>query len=149
LCLDQSARAGERTLANAALNGVSDKLSFERADALKNLRERAERGEQWGMVVLDPPAFARNKRELPGALRGYRELNLRGMQILEPGGMLVTASCSHAMGQAEFIGCLREAAADAGRRAYLVALCGAAADHPALLTLPESSYLKCAFVRVE
>ncbi|MEO6711024.1 MAG: SAM-dependent methyltransferase, partial [Planctomycetota bacterium] len=88
-------------------------------------------------------------RELPGAMRGYRELNLRGMQLLEPGGILVSASCSHAMSAADFTASLREAAADAGRRAYLVALCAAAADHPALLTLPESSYLKCAFVRVE
>ncbi|HUR28200.1 MAG TPA: class I SAM-dependent rRNA methyltransferase [Planctomycetota bacterium] len=149
VCLDQAARAGERTLANAARNGVADTVSFERVDALKHLRERVERKEQWGMVVLDPPAFARNKRELPGALRGYRELNLRGMQLLEPGGMLVSASCSHAMLQSDFVQCLREAAADAGRRAYLVDLRGAAADHPALLTLPESSYLKCAFVRVE
>ena len=149
LCLDQAARAGERALANAALNAVSDRLEFERVDAMKDLRARVERGEQWGVVVLDPPAFARNKRELPGAMRGYRELNLRGMQLLEPGGMLVSASCSHAMGQADFVKSLREAAADAGRRAYLVALCGAAPDHPALLTLPESSYLKCAFVRVE
>ncbi len=149
VCLDQAARAGERTLANAKLNNVADRLSFERVDAMKDLRARTERREQWGMVVLDPPAFARNKRELPGALRGYRELNLRGMQLVEPGGMLVSASCSHAMGQAEFVETLREAAADAGRRAYLVALCAAAPDHPALLTLPESSYLKCAFVRVE
>ncbi len=149
MCLDQAARAGERTLANAARNGVADRLQFERVDAMKDLRARFERGERWGMVVLDPPAFARNKRELPGALRGYRELNLRGMQLLEPDGILVSASCSHAMGPADFLASLREAAADAGRRAYLVALNGAAADHPALLTLPESSYLKCAFVRVE
>ncbi len=149
LCLDQAARAGERTLANAARNGVGERLEFERVDAMKDLRARFERGERYGMVVLDPPAFARNKRELPGAQRGYRELNLRGMQLLEPGGILVSASCSHAMGEADFVATLREAAALAGRSAYLLSTCGASADHPALLTLPESSYLKCAFVRVD
>ncbi len=149
LCLDQAARAGERTLANAARNKVAERLEFERVDAMKDLRARFERGERYGMVVLDPPAFARNKRELAGAQRGYRELNLRGMQLLEPGGFLVSASCSHAMGEADFVATLREAAALAGRSAYLLALCGASADHPALLTLPESSYLKCAFVRVD
>ncbi|MBK8180729.1 MAG: class I SAM-dependent rRNA methyltransferase [Planctomycetes bacterium] len=149
LCLDQAPAAGQRALANAVKNGVGDRVSFERVDAMGDLRQRVRRGERYGLVVLDPPAFARNRRELEGALRGYRELNLRGMELLEPGGMLVTASCSHAMGEAEFVHCLREAAAGAGRSAYLVEMRGAAADHPALLTLPESSYLKCAFVRVE
>jgi len=149
LCLDQSAKAGERCLENAARNGVADRLGFEKVDAMGDLRDRAQRGERWGMVVLDPPAFARNKRELPGALRGYRELNLRGMQLLEPGGLLVSASCSHAMGSAEFQDCLRQAAADSGRAAWLLDFRGASADHPVLLTLPESAYLKCAFVRVE
>lgn len=149
LCLDQAARAGERVLANAARNGVGERVSFERVDAMKDLRARFEGGERYGLVVLDPPAFARNKRELEGARRGYRELNLRGMQLVEPGGVLVSASCSHAMGAEEFVGSLREAAAACGRRAYLIALGGASPDHPALLTLPESSYLKCAFVRID
>ena len=149
LCLDQSAKAGERVLANALRNAVSERVSFEKVDAMGDLRARVERGEQWGVVVLDPPAFARNKRELPGAQRGYRELNLRGMQLVEPGGLLVSASCSHAMGQADFHESLRLAAADCGRNAYLLDMRGAAHDHPVLLTLPESSYLKCAFLRVE
>jgi 23S rRNA (cytosine1962-C5)-methyltransferase len=149
LCLDQSAKAGERCLANAARNGVAQRLSFEKVDAMGDLRLRAERGERWDMIVLDPPAFARNKRELPGALRGYRELNRRGMELLAPGGILVSASCSHAMGASEFHDSLRQAAADCGRAAWLMDFRAASLDHPVLLTLPESSYLKCAFVRVE
>lgn len=148
LCLDQSARAGERSLANAARNGVADRVGFERVDAMKDLRARVERGERWGVVVLDPPAFARNKREIEGALRGYRELNRRGMELVESGGILVSASCSHAIQPQEFLQTLREAAAECGRSAWCMGLHGASSDHPASLTLPESSYLKCAIVRV-
>jgi 23S rRNA (cytosine1962-C5)-methyltransferase len=149
LCLDQSRTAGERALAHAAKNGVGERVAFERVDVMKDLRERARRGESYGLVVLDPPAFARNRRELPGAERGYGELNLRALRLVEPGGTLVSASCSHAVRPELFVELLARAAREAGRDVYLEELRGASPDHPALLTLPESSYLKCAFLRVE
>jgi 23S rRNA (cytosine1962-C5)-methyltransferase len=99
--------------------------------------------------VVDPPAFARNKAELEGAERGYRELNLRALRLVEPGGHMVSASCSHAMKTEHFVQVLAQAAHLSGRSVYLEELLGASPDHSALLTLPESSYLKCAFLRVE
>lgn len=149
LCLDQSESAGERALRNAERNGVAERVRFERVNCMQDLRARSERGERYGVVVVDPPAFAKNRRELEGAERGYRELNLRALRLVEPGGSLVTASCSHAVRPELFVHFLNEAARDSGRDVYLEALHGAAPDHPALLTLPESSYLKCAFLRVE
>jgi 23S rRNA (cytosine1962-C5)-methyltransferase len=149
LCLDQAAAAGERVAANAELNGVSDRVRFERSNAMKDLRARAERGERYDLVVVDPPAFARNKRELEGAERGYVELNRRAMDLVEPGGTLVSASGSYNVSNADFVAYLSQAARDAGRDVYLEALHGAGPDHPVLLGLPESAYLKCAFLRVE
>jgi 23S rRNA (cytosine1962-C5)-methyltransferase len=107
-----------------------------------------EAGERFGLVVLDPPPFARRRGELAGAERGYRELNLRALRLLEPGGRLVSASCSHAVSAARYVELLAEAARDAGRAAWLEDLRGASRDHPVLLGLPESGYLKCALVRV-
>ncbi|MEO0651521.1 MAG: class I SAM-dependent rRNA methyltransferase [Planctomycetota bacterium] len=149
LCLDQSAPAGERMARNAERNGVADRVRFEKANAMRDLRARAEAGERYGTVIVDPPAFARNKREAEGAARGYRELNLRALGLVESGGTLVSASCSYNVSSAEFVAYLSQAARDAGRDVYLEALHGAPADHPVLLGLPESSYLKCAFLRVE
>jgi 23S rRNA (cytosine1962-C5)-methyltransferase len=149
LCLDQSESAGERLLRNAQSNGVAQRVRFERTNAMKDLRQRAEAGERYGLVVIDPPAFARNRREAEGAGRGYRELNHRALTLVEPGGFLVTASCSYNVSAEAFQGYLAEAARLAGRDVYLEQVCGAGADHPVLLGLPESSYLKCLFLRVE
>lgn len=149
LCLDQSEAALERARRNAERNGVLARLSFERVDVMRELRQRSDLDGRFGVVVVDPPAFARNKAELAGAERGYRELNQRALRLVEPGGHLVSASCSHAMKAEHFVGLLAQAAHLAGREAYLEELRGAAPDHSALLALPESSYLKCAFLRVE
>ncbi|QDU68246.1 class I SAM-dependent rRNA methyltransferase [Engelhardtia mirabilis] len=148
LAIDQSASAGEQVGRNAELNGVSGRVRFERANAMKDLRARAEAGERYDLVVIDPPAFARNRREAAGAGRGYRELNLRAIHLVEPGGYLVTASCSFAVGREAFMGFVSEAARDSRRDVYVEALHGAGADHPVLITLPESEYLKCAILRV-
>ena len=86
VAIDQSAAAGEQLARNAELNGVADRVRFERANAMKDLRARAEAGERYDLVVVDPPAFARNRREAQGAGRGYKELNLRALQLVEPGG---------------------------------------------------------------
>ncbi len=148
LCLDQSEAALARAAENAERNGVLERMRFEKVDALRDLRERVATGEHYELVILDPPAFARNKNELAGAERGYRELNLRGFKLLEPGGTLVSASCSYAVRPETWIDWLARAASDAGRVAWLEELRGAALDHPHLVTLPETEYLKCAFLRV-
>ena len=148
LCLDQSEAAGERLLRNAERNGVADRVSFERVKALDDLRRRVEKDESYDLVVLDPPAFARSKREAEGAVRGYRELNRRGMQLTGPNGVLVTASCSYNIDRGTFTRCLAEASLDAQREARIFRFAGASADHPVLSTVPETDYLKCAFVRV-
>jgi 23S rRNA (cytosine1962-C5)-methyltransferase len=118
------------------------------ADAFELLREYESAGEVYDTIVLDPPAFAKSKRAAEGAMRGYKELNLRAMKMLRAGGTLVTCSCSHHVGLAEFIDVVAAAAVDAGRRVQVMEIRGAAPDHPAVLTLPESSYLKCLICRV-
>jgi 23S rRNA (cytosine1962-C5)-methyltransferase len=148
LCLDQSGPALERARRNAERNRVAALVATERSDVMRDLKQRAADAPPFGLVVVDPPAFARNKGELEGALRGYRELNLRALALVEDGGHLVTASCSHAVKPAAFVEVLAQAAAASGRDVVLEELRGAAPDHPALLVLPESAYLKCAFLRV-
>ncbi len=148
LCLEQSGPALERLAHNAKLNGVEDKVKGERTDAMADLRRRSREGERFGLVCVDPPAFARNKREAEGAARGYHELNLRAIGLVEEEGSLVTSSCSHAVRREDFLGFLAEAAWDAGRRVWLSSVHGASPDHPHRLDLPETSYLKCAVARI-
>ncbi len=103
------------------------------ADAFELLREYEANGERYDTIVLDPPAFAKSKRAAEGAMRGYKELNLRAMKMLAPGGTLVTCSCSHHVGLAEFTEVVAAAASDAGRRVQVLEVRGAAPDHPAVL----------------
>jgi 23S rRNA (cytosine1962-C5)-methyltransferase len=98
---------------------------------------------------LDPPAFAKSRLDRAGAAKGYKEINRRAFQLLNHGGVLVTSSCSYNLGEPEFIEIVREAAADTHRQARIVERRGAAKDHPALLSLPESLYLKCLILEVE
>lgn len=100
-------------------------------------------------IVLDPPAFAKSKRAAEGALRGYKELSLRALRLLAPGGTLITCSCSHHISLEDFSGAITAAAADAGRRVQLLETRAAAPDHPEVLTLPETRYLKCLICRVD
>ena len=100
-------------------------------------------------IVLDPPAFAKSRRAAEGALRGYKELNLRAMRLLAPGGTLITCSCSHHVSLQDFTTALTEAASDAGRRVQLLETRAASPDHPEILTLPETRYLKCLICRVD
>lgn len=148
VCLDQSAACGERVLRNAARNGVQDRVRFERANAMGELRALGAAGERFDVVIVDPPAFAKNRRELAGAERGYVELNRRAVELVEEDGWVVSASCSYNVLPETFVEFLKKGAALARRDVYLDQLTGAAPDHPALLTLPESRYLKCAFLRV-
>ncbi len=147
--VDASRGALEVADRNLELNsGVAAMVEWIEADAFELLREYEANGERYDTIVLDPPAFAKSKRAAEGAMRGYKELNLRAMKMLAPGGTLVTCSCSHHVGLAEFTGVVAAAASDAGRRVQVLEIRGAAPDHPAVLTLPETSYLKCLICRV-
>jgi 23S rRNA (cytosine1962-C5)-methyltransferase len=131
---------------NAALNGFTAIRTVE-ANAFDWLKAAAAAGERFDTVVLDPPAFARDRRSLPRAMAGYKEINLRAMHLLAPGGILFTASCSHHVHRGDFFAMLAAAAADSGRRLQLLEIRGAAADHPEIVTVPETGYLKGALLR--
>ncbi|GEJ56824.1 class I SAM-dependent rRNA methyltransferase [Anaeromyxobacter diazotrophicus] len=132
---------------NVALNGLQN-VEVAEANAFDFLRDASEREPEYDLVVLDPPAFAKNKDALPAARRGYKEINLRAMQILKPGGILVTASCSYHMSEALLEEVVLDAARDAGRPAQLLEKRGAGRDHPVLMGVPETHYLKCFVVRL-
>jgi 23S rRNA (cytosine1962-C5)-methyltransferase len=118
------------------------------ANAFDLLRDWASAGNAYDTIVLDPPAFAKSKRAVDGALRGYKELNLRALKMLRPGGTLVTCSCSHHVSWDEFHGVVAAAAGDAQRRIRLLERRGAAPDHPVVLNIPETEYLKCLILEV-
>ncbi|HUB53369.1 MAG TPA: class I SAM-dependent rRNA methyltransferase [Terracidiphilus sp.] len=138
-----SLEVAERNL-EANRDQIGDKqVDWIEADAFEILRDWSQAGEQFDTIVLDPPAFAKSKRAVEGALRGYKELNLRALKMLRPGGLLVTCSCSHHVGWADLEGAVAAAAADAGARVRLLERRGASPDHPVVLNLPETEYLKC------
>jgi len=128
---------------------ISGQVDWVEADAFQILRDWCEAGETFDTIVLDPPAFAKSMRAVEGALRGYKEMNLRALKMLRPGGLLVTCSCSHHVGWAELEGCVTSAAIDASRRVRLLERRGASPDHPVVLNLPETEYLKCLVLEVE
>jgi 23S rRNA (cytosine1962-C5)-methyltransferase len=132
---------------NAVLNRAEN-LELVEANAFDYLRDRSEEEPAFDLVVLDPPAFAKNKEALPAARRGYKEVNLRAIQVLRPGGVLVTASCSYHLSEEALEALVLDAANDAGRRIQLLERRGAGRDHPVLLGVPETRYLKCLFLRV-
>ncbi|MDP9051378.1 MAG: class I SAM-dependent rRNA methyltransferase [Acidobacteriota bacterium] len=147
--VDASRAALEVADRNLELNStLTAKVDWIEADAFELLRDFADAGERFDTIVLDPPAFAKTKRAAEGAMRGYKELNLRALKMLNSAGTLVTCSCSHHVGTEEFLEVVRASASDAGRRVQLLETRGAAPDHPAILTLPETSYLKCLILRV-
>ncbi|MBA2626837.1 MAG: class I SAM-dependent rRNA methyltransferase [Gemmatimonadales bacterium] len=143
VALDVSGEALARGADNAALNGFTN-ITWREADAFESLRAYERARERFDTIALDPPAFAKSRATVPQALRGYREINLRAMRILAPGGTLVTASCSFHVRRTDFLRMLEEAAADSGRRIILRELLGQGADHPEVLTIPETGYLKAA-----
>jgi len=119
------------------------------ADAFELMRAYDDAAQRYDAIVLDPPAFAKSKRAAEGALRGYKELNLRALRMLNAGGTLVTCSCSHHVGLEDFTAVVSAAAVDAGRRVQLLETRAAAPDHPEILSLPETRYLKCLILRVD
>ena len=148
LCVDASAHALRAVAANAALNGVADRVSTAEANVFDLLRAYERAKEKFGLIVLDPPAFAKSRTALEGAIRGYKEINLRAINLLERGGVLVTCSCSHAMGESRFKTVVADAARDAGRRLRLLEFRYQASDHPILVGYEESLYLKCGIYEV-
>ena len=147
--VDASRSALEVADRNRELNpDLAAQIEWIEADAFELLREYESTGHQYDTIVLDPPAFAKSKRATEGAIRGYKELNLRAIKMLRPGGTLITCSCSHHVPLQEFTEVVASAASDAGRRVQLLETRGAAPDHPSILTLPETSYLKCLICRV-
>jgi 23S rRNA (cytosine1962-C5)-methyltransferase len=148
IALDSSPAALERARANASLNGLEN-IEWRVADAFEELRSMARAREQFDMIVLDPPAFAKTRATVPDALRGYREVNLRAMRCLAPAGTLLTASCSFHVRLSDFLGMLAQAAGDSGRRIRVRRILGAGDDHPELLSVPETGYLKGALLEAE
>jgi 23S rRNA (cytosine1962-C5)-methyltransferase len=132
---------------NAALNRAAN-VEVVEANAFDYLRDASEGEPQFDLVVLDPPAFAKNKDAIAAARRGYKEINLRAMQVLKPGGILVSASCSYHLAEEAFEELLLDAARDAGRAAQVLERRGAGRDHPVLLGVPETRYLKCFVLRI-
>jgi 23S rRNA (cytosine1962-C5)-methyltransferase len=137
-------RAGE----NCARNNITN-VTLVEADAFDYLREHYNKvGESFETIVLDPPAFAKTRASVPAAIRGYKEINLRALRLLTPGGLLFTASCSFHLAKPLFLEMLQSAAADSGRRVALRAMTGQPLDHPEVITIPETGYLKGALLEV-
>ena len=143
--LDISREALETAEKNEKLNAgqIRNEIEWIEANAFDLLRDYADAGRDYDIIVLDPPAFAKSKKNLPSALRGYKELNLRAMKMVRPGGILVTCSCSFAVSETDFLEMLTEAAQDVHRTVRVVEKRTQAKDHPILLGVPETFYLKC------
>ena len=141
LLVDSSADALTLAHRNLALNAVEGRAFVGSGNAFDALRELEARGERFGLVVLDPPPFTRRKDAVEAAARGYKEINLRGLRLLERGGLLATFSCSHHVTPALFEDICRQAAGDAGLRVRILATLTQSRDHPVLLTVPETHYL--------
>lgn len=140
--IDVSHDAIARAQANAQRNGLAG-LNFAVGNAFDELRDRDRRGEKYDLIVLDPPAFAKSRADVPEARRGYKEINLRAMRLLRPGGILATSSCSYHMSETDLVALLAGAAADVGRSFRVVERREQSKDHPVRLGFPESHYLKC------
>jgi len=142
VCIESSPEALAAARDNLALNGVAGRAQVVAANAFDELRRLDREGARFGLVVLDPPPFARSRQAVEPALRGYKEINLRALRLLEPGGLLATFSCSHHLSEALFEDVCRSAAADVGLALRVLDRLSQAADHPVLLTVPETRYLK-------
>ncbi len=145
--IDISGDAVAAAQRNAELNQLTN-VEFREANVFDALREMEATRERFDAIVLDPPAFAKNRASLKSALRGYKEINLRALKLLNRGGVLATCTCSYHVSEELFVGVLRQAAIDAHRRLQIVEKRMQATDHPVLITMPETYYLKCVIARV-
>ncbi len=141
--IDISARAIGQASSNAKQNKMSDRVRFEECDAFERLRSLHQEGRRFGVIVMDPPAFVKSRKNIAEATKGYLTVNRRALELLEPGGYLITCSCSYHMGREAFRDMLNQAARLAKREVRLVETRSQAADHPVLLSFPEAEYLKC------
>jgi 23S rRNA (cytosine1962-C5)-methyltransferase len=148
VAVDSSGEAIERAKANFTRNGLAN-AEFVEANAFDYLRDRDRAGDRFDTIALDPPAFAKTRDALEAALRGYHEINLRAMRLLAPGGILYTASCSFHLTRSLFLEMIERAAEDSGRRLTVRHLLGQPLDHPEILTIPETGYLKGAILQAE
>lgn len=145
--IDISGEAVDTARRNAQLNQLAN-VGFREANVFDALREMEASGERFDAIVLDPPAFAKNRASLKAALRGYKEINLRALKLLNRGGVLITCTCSYHVSEELFVEVLTQAALDARRRVQLVEKRMQATDHPVLVAMPETYYLKCLIARV-
>jgi 23S rRNA (cytosine1962-C5)-methyltransferase len=139
--------AVEAARRNQKLNSISN-VHFREGNTFDILKEYSDSERRFQMILLDPPAFAKNRDSIPAARRGYKEINLRALKLLKPGGFLLTCSCSYHISEATFLQILAEAANDARKSIVVVERRTQAMDHPILLTMPETHYLKCLIVKV-
>jgi len=146
--LDASRRAIEISQNAAKINKLENTCHFEEADVLPTLRELDRTGQQFDVIVLDPPAFAKDQKSIQGAMRGYKEINLRAMKLLKEGGFLLTCSCSQHIDESSFLNMLQIAAHDVQRRLKILEIRGQSWDHPIDVNFPESRYLKCVIAAV-
>jgi 23S rRNA (cytosine1962-C5)-methyltransferase len=146
--IDQSSRVIEQAKTLAQQNGYGHTCMFQAANVFDDLRERDRRRETFDLIILDPPAFVKSRAQLAEALRGYKEINLRAMRLLRPGGFLITCSCSHHVTAQQFRDVLWDCAGDIRRPVRLVAQRGQNSDHPIILGMPETEYLKCFVLQV-
>jgi len=147
LGVDVSAPAIIQAKRNAELNNASN-VEFVEANVFDFLREMEQAGERFDVINLDPPAFAKNRASIEAAARGYKEINLRAMKMLIPGGTLITSTCSYHMSEEAFLNVLAEAASDAGRSVQVIEKRTQSRDHPVLVSMPETHYLKCMILRI-
>jgi 23S rRNA (cytosine1962-C5)-methyltransferase len=144
---DSSGPALVAARANAAANGIGN-IDFKEADIFQLLTNYASARRHFSMVVLDPPAFAKSRRNLESAVTGYKEINLRALRLLQPGGILVTCSCSHHLAESALLELVAQASLDANRTLRVLERRTQSQDHPILLTVPETHYLKCLILEV-
>lgn len=147
--IDIDSGVTDRAVRNAELNGVTGRMSLVTENAFDWLRRESDRGPQYDLGILDPPAFTKSKNSVPQALKGYKEINLRGLKLIRPGGYLVTSSCSYHVSEADFIAVVQSAVHDARRHVRIIEIRGQGSDHPILPALPESRYLKCLVLAVD
>jgi 23S rRNA (cytosine1962-C5)-methyltransferase len=147
IAADVSPAALEKARRNADLNSASA-IEFLEANVFDLLREFEIAGDRFDAIVLDPPAFAKKRAALEAAVRGYKEINLRAMKLVKPGGFLITSSCSYNLSEIEFLNLLAAAAADTGRPARIIEKRSQSRDHPVLVSMPETHYLKCVVLQV-
>jgi len=147
VAVDSSQLALDLAKENAELNGVADRFTFVKGDAFKVLKRMAQEGEKFDSIVIDPPAFAKSRTVLEQAKRGYKELFLRGLRMLKPGGRIVVCSCSHHVTPPVLEEILFSAAYDTRTPLRVLYTTYQAKDHPFVLQIPESRYLKCIFAK--